>query len=386
MAATNRIISYGKGFVGNGKKTEVICLRRTENADNIRNITTNGYFDNIKFTYLSKSTVKSRFFIMRRVHNFFSYVSLFFNSLKKINNSTLSIYYSSNPYPLLLIWFANKLKKGLLFKEESEHPYVYLQHTKFIAKFLLKNAHYNLFDGHLLMTKNLISYFNATSKIPHIHVPMTVELDRFDTNFKNHNDYLNYIVFTGFINDKKEGIDILLKAFAEVVKKYDSYRLHLYGSPSYRDDATESEQEQLLIKYYKLVEQLGISNFVDFKGRVNREVITQKILEAKILVLPRPDSLQAQHGFPTKLGEYLASGNPTLVTSVGEIPDYLTDNLDCYIAAPGNVESLKNKLLEIIEDYPKAKKVGLRGRKIAEIHFNNMNQTKKILRTIEKSF
>ena len=377
MAATNRIISYGKGFVGNGKKTEVICLRRTENADNIRNYKRNGYFENIKFTYLSKSTVKSKFFIMRRVHNFFSYVSLFFNSLKKINNSTLSIYYSSNPYPLLLIWFANKLKKGLLFKEESEHPYVYLQHTKFIAKFLLKNAHYNLFDGHLLMTKNLLSYFNSTSKIPHIHVPMTVELDRFDTNLKNHNDYLDYIVFTGGIDDKKEGIDILLKAFAEVVKKYDSYRLHLYGSTYHRHS---------LKKYYRLVDQLGISNFVDFKGRVNREVITKKILEAKILVLPRPDSLQAQHGFPTKLGEYLASGNPTLVTSVGEIPDYLTDNLDCYIAAPGNVESLKNKLLEIIEDYPKAKKVGLRGRKIAEIHFNNMNQTKKIIRTVENNF
>jgi len=77
MAATNRIVSYAKGFVGNGKKTEVICLQRTENADNIRNYKRNGYFDNIKFTYLSKSTVKSRFFIMRRVHNFFSYLSLF---------------------------------------------------------------------------------------------------------------------------------------------------------------------------------------------------------------------------------------------------------------------------------------------------------------------
>ena len=31
-----------------------------------------------------------------------------------------------------------------------------------------------------------------------------------------------------------------------------------------------------------------------------------------------------KHGFPTKLGEYLASGNHTLVTSVCEIPDYLT--------------------------------------------------------------
>ena len=382
MAATNRIISYGKGFVGNGKKTEVICLRRTENADNIRNYKRNGYFENIKFTYLSKSTVKSKFFIMRRVHNFFSYVSLFFNSLKKINNSTLSIYYSSNPYPLLLIWFANKLKKGLLFKEESEHPYI--RENKFIAKFLFENVHYNLFDGYLLMTKNLISYFNSTSKIPHIHVPMTVDLDRFDNNFKNNNDDLNYIVFTGGIDDKKEGIDILLKAFAEIVKKYNSYKLHLYGSTYHRDGSTESEQ--VLKKHYRLIEQLGISDFVDFKGRVNREVITNKILEAKILVLPRPDSLQAQHGFPTKLGEYLASGNPTLVTSVGEIPDYLTDNLDCYIAAPGNVESLKNKLLEIIEDYPKAKKVGLRGRKTAEIHFNNMNQTKKIISIVENNF
>jgi len=104
------------------------------------------------------------------------------------------------------------------------------------------------------------------------------------------------------------------------------------------------------------------------------------------LVLPRPDSLQAQHGFPTKLGEYLATGNPTLVTSVGEIPDYLTDNLNCYMAVPGNVESLKNKLLEIIENYQKAKKVGLQGRKTAEIYFNNIEQTKKIITTVEKYF
>ncbi len=213
---------------------------------------------------------------------------------------------------------------------------------------------------------------------------MTVELDRFDNNLKNNNDYLNYIVFTGCIDDKKEGVDILIKAFAEIVKKYNSYRLHLYGSTIYRDGSTESEE--ILKNYYRLVEQLGISNFVDFKGRVNREVITNKILEAKMLVLPRPDSLQAKHGFSTKLGEYLATGNPTLVTSVGEIPDYLTDNLDCYMAVPGNVESLKNKILEIIEDYPKAKKVGSRGRKIAEIHFNNMNQTKKIIRTVENNF
>jgi len=108
-------------------------------------------------------------------------------------------------------------------------------------------------------------------QIPHIQVPMTVDLNRFDTNIKKNNECLNYIVFTGGIDDKKEGIDILLKAFAEVVKKYNSYRLHLYGS-TYHGGSMQ--------KYYRLVEQLGISNFVDFKGRVNREVITNKISEA----------------------------------------------------------------------------------------------------------
>ncbi len=78
MAATNRIISYGKGFVGNGKKTEVICLRRTENADNIRNYKRNGYFENIKFTYLSKSTVKSKIFHNEEGSQFFFICITFF--------------------------------------------------------------------------------------------------------------------------------------------------------------------------------------------------------------------------------------------------------------------------------------------------------------------
>ena len=377
MAATNRIISYGKGFLCNGKEIDVICLRRTENNNNSKNYKTKGYFDGIKFTYLSSSTIKSKSFLMRRVNNFLSYLYLFFVSLKKINRSTLSIYYSSDTTPLLMIWFVNKLKGGLLFKEESEHPNVYIKYKNFVSKFFFKNIHYKLFNGYLLMTKNLISYFNSTSKTPYIHIPMTVELDRFNLELKRNDDGINYIIYTGFLSDEKDGIDVLLKAFAHVVKKHNSFRLHLYGAAG---------SEEVLQRYYQLVEELGISDFINFKGRVTREVITNKIMEAKILVLPRPYSEQAQHGFPTKLGEYLATGNPTLVTSVGEIPDYLTDNQDCYIAIPGDVHSFKDKLLEIIENYPKAEKVGLAGRKIAEIYFNNIFQTRKIIETIENSF
>jgi len=376
MAATNRIISYGKGFVGNGIDVEVLCLRRTENWNDIKNRNKKGNFEGIRFHYISGNSVKSKYFLLRRIHNFLSYMLIFFSSFKRIDNSTLSIYYSSDTGPLIIIWLVNKLKRGLLFKEESEHPQVYIQHKKFLSKYFFKNLHYQLFDGFLLMTKNLITYFSSAYRTPYLHIPMTVELDRFDDSSKRSNS-TNTIVYTGFLSDEKDGIDLLLKAFAEVAQKHKDYRLHLYGA---------AISQNVVDNYHALINQLGISELVDFKGKVTREVITEKISEAKILVLPRPDSLQAQHGFPTKLGEYLATGNPTLVTSVGEIPHYLTDNKDCYMAAPGDLQSLKEKLLEILGNYNRAKMIGLEGRKIAEVHFNNLTQTKKIVETIENSF
>ena len=274
MAATNRIISYGKGFVGNGINIEVLCIRRTENWNNVRNRNKQGNFEGIKFNYISGNPVKSKYFLLRRIHNFLSYVLIFFSSLKRIDRSTLSIYYSSNTGPLVIIWLVNKFKGGGLFKEESEHPHVYIQHKKFLSKYFFRYLHYNLFDGVFLMTKNLISYFSSAYKTPYMHIPMTVELDRFDKKSKKSKS-TNTIVYTGFLSDEKDGIDLLLKAFAEVVQKYKVYRLHLYGAAA---------SQNILDKYHELIDQLGISEVVDFKGKVTREVITEKISEAKILV------------------------------------------------------------------------------------------------------
>jgi len=374
MAVTNRTISYGKGFNHNGVTAEVICLRREETKDNIKNTEVKGVFEGIKFKYLTSSTIKSRYFILRRIQNFNTYIYLFLFSLKKLNNSTISIYYSDHTVPAIILWLVIKIKGGKLLKEESEHPSVYFEGKNLVAKFLLKNVHYKLFDAYLLMTKNLISYFNSVSKTPVIHVPMTVDLNRFDPNLKNHHKTINKILYTGQLDDYKDGVDILLKAFASIVKNHRDYHLYLYGS---------ANSDQKLQEYHKMVKRLGIDEFVHFEGLVNREVITEKVLNAKILVLPRPDSIQAQNGFPTKLGEYLASGNPTLVTSVGEIPNYLTDRENTFMATPGDVKSLENKLFEIIEDYEFAKEVGLKGRKTAEIHFNNIHQTKSIINYFE---
>ena len=96
------------------------------------------------------------------------------------------------------------------------------------------------------------------------------------------------------------------------------------------------------------------------------------------MALSRPDSHQAQGGFPTKLGEYLATGNPVCVTSVGEIPDYLKDNLSAFMARPGDVDSFADALDRAVCDETNAKKVGVNGRKVAEECFNDEIQAKKL--------
>jgi glycosyltransferase involved in cell wall biosynthesis len=107
-----------------------------------------------------------------------------------------------------------------------------------------------------------------------------------------------------------------------------------------------------------------------------RDSIPSILKNASLLVLPRPASKQAQGGFPTKLGEYLATGNPVCSTTVGEISDYLVDGESVYFAEPGSVESFAGAMERALSDPIKAREVGLNGRKVAEKYFNKDIQAK----------
>ena len=296
-----------------------------------------------------------------------------------MNKNSLVIYYAPYTNAAIILRLNSWIKQALLFKEESEHPSVYIRgKSSSLRSYIFQKWHYKLFDGYLLMTKNLINYFTEKypSK-PYAHIPMTVELDRFQNKKVKTSQESKTIIYTGVISNEKDGTDILIEAFAEIVRKYPEYKLSIYGEAS-----KPAEKEQ----FQQLAKKLNIVSKVHFHGRVGRKVIEENILKATILVLPRPDSIQAQNGFPTKLGEYLATGNPVIATSVGEIPYYLEDNKSVFMATPGDKKSLATNFLKIIEDYPNALKVGEQGRKVAEENFNSNIQSQKVIEFVESNF
>ena len=129
-----------------------------------------------------------------------------------------------------------------------------------------------------------------------------------------------YIAYCGTISPFKDGVDCLIKAFANFASKHADYQLKIIG----RFESADAEKTLI-----GLVESLNIAKSVEFTGMVKPNEMPQLLCGAKMLALARPDNEQARYGFPTKLGEYLATGKPVVVTRVGEIGDFLEDMVNC---------------------------------------------------------
>jgi glycosyltransferase involved in cell wall biosynthesis len=378
MAASNRILSYAKGFSENNCSVSVHCMRPTEDYKHVFNKFSSGKIHGISYNYSPGKTTISRHFIKRRLDNFIGIGRICLKLLRENepNKTDAIIYYSESTSRAFLLYIVTRVKKIVFLKEESEFPMVYSKDMNFLQKLSFKK-HYALFDGLLLMTNTLIKHFTADRKmtVPYLHVPMTVDFQRFNHSYKR-KDGTKYIAYCGVLNNKKDGIDILIEAFTILAKEFPELSLYLIGA------AASNEEYQ---QYLSTLSEKKIQNKVLLTGRVDKDAIPELLINATILVLPRPKSMQAAGGFPTKLGEYLATGNPVVVTSVGEIPDYLIDEQNAFIAEPGNVPSLVSKIKTILLNYDFANQVGENGRKLVEKSFNYQIQARAVISFI-KSF
>lgn len=224
-------------------------------------------------------------------------------------------------------------------------------------------------DYFACMTQTLLAHYRtmAKPKAEFMHLPMTVDLKRFQNVDATDICSKPYIAYTGTFNNAKDGVDILIKSFAKIASKYPQHHLYLAGFWHY--DVSSQE---------KLIKQFELTNRITYLGVLNKEQIPPFICNADLLVLSRPDSHQAQGGFPTKLGEYLATGNPVCVTKVGEIPDYLEDNVSAFMATPGDIDSFADAMDRALSNPEKARKVGLAGREVAKKEFNSEIQAKRL--------
>ena len=248
-----------------------------------------------------------------------------------------------------------------VFHERTELPYAVGGKSKkqqALLKFYMKRL-LPRFDGIFLISNKLMEYigrFNTATK----KLLTVVDLSFFSTD-KASPYAFPYIGYCGTISGNKDGVPILIEAFAGIANRFPGIKLVLVGNNANKNAIKDT---------LDAIERLNLKDRVIFTGLVEREMMPVILCNAQILVVSKPDNEQNSGNFPIKIGEYLATGVPVVVTTVGEIPLYIQDGETGFLAVPGSAESFAEKMSQALNDPAKAATVGLNGKKIAEQLFD----------------
>jgi glycosyltransferase involved in cell wall biosynthesis len=370
-APTNRHLSYLKGLVELGNSVDLVITYPAKNQPE-QSSEPNGTFNGIRYKYTLGSTLYER----NKYKRLFNRLKSVIRSVKDVKNkiieseinTTKIIVLTTSLFDTLPFLLLAKIYNVEIFHERTEHPFINIRQsfisrlqTRVYLKYIVPH-----FTGVFVISHFLKAFFShyTDNKIEIIN--MTVEPERFDV--KRDRD-IEYIAYTGSMYTNKDGVPDLLAAFDIVAERYNQYRLFLIG------DNTDKRKFKYI---YEIINSMKWKDNVICTGLLPRDEIPHLVVNAKILALARPNNLQAKAGFPTKLGEYLVTGNPVVITSVGEIPKYLIHNHNAFIAKPDNSVDFAAKLIEVIENYEHAIEVGQRGKALCETEFNYKVQAKKL--------
>ena len=375
-ASTNRVYAYAKGLIENNVSVHVVCL------DNEYMVNYNGIIDSIRYYHPFGQTKRSSLFIIRRWHKFLKYfkASVLVREInKKEKVKVIYLYthiFSTQFYAFVLAKFV----KANLIIERCEHPLRHYNEDGF-KKFygnLKLYVEMRLYDGIFCISNYLIDFYKKRGfnyrKL--FLVPSTVDTGRFRNNLNSPLPY-DYIMYCGGLTVLKDGVHILIESFTKISEKYPEINLVLIG----KGDSIEDD-----IMFEDYVATLNMKGRIIFLGQLPRTDIPKYLTNAKILALARPQSIVSDAGFPSKLTEYLATGKPVVVTSVGDIPVYLEDNKNAFLSKPDSVDAFADKLDYVLSNYEFAQQVGEKGKELTETIFNYNFQAKRIIDFIDKNY
>lgn len=138
------------------------------------------------------------------------------------------------------------------------------------------------------------------------------------------------------------GIDILLEAIRILSGKMNNIQLLIIGDLNYEKGTVEK------INALRQDTKLNIVA----PGYLSLEELKKYYQLCDILINPRISSLSADAGFPTKVGEYMSTGKPVIVTSVGYFknPEFQKET-GVLVIDPDSPEALADSIRKIIYDY-----------------------------------
>lgn len=206
------------------------------------------------------------------------------------------------------------------------------------------NAPYAIYVTEFFLQKRYPCKIGKTSFCSNVEID-EVNSDVLTKRLRKINNHSNKTVFglIGHYSADYKGIDVAIRALASISPHLKNWELQIVGS----GDAT---------KYINLAKSLKVNNHINFIGTLpSGEPIYDWLDSVDIYLQP-----SLVEGLPRALVEAMSRGCPALGSTVGGIPELLSEE---QISKPSNVNNLAKNILRIVND----KEMTL---KLAENNFN----------------
>ncbi len=146
--------------------------------------------------------------------------------------------------------------------------------------------------------------------------------------------------------DPSKGQDVLVRAIAEVKTEFPDVSVRFLGSGP------------MLEVCRKLAWELDVGEKCHFLGEVSHHEVLRNMASAMATVVP-----SRSEAFGLVNIESMAVGTPVVASSVGGIPDILTDGIDGFLVPPGDSDALAQKLAAFLSNPSLSETMGIRARK-----------------------
>lgn len=366
MAAGNRILHLAKALRNVGVEVEVLSPFSDSGRKECMTI------DGVQYQSLCE---RYRGWVGLRFAFYVLFPIRFAHELNKATNREKVVYCYGECTPLMIVAYViSRIYRCRLCMEGAEFPRsVYLGRSRLLR--WIDEMRLKLFDGVVAISEELRLYYRSkcrrTCKV--IHVPMTVDYAMFANESRKSPLDFDYILYAGSMNRIGGGVDVLVKSFNILAQVNKTIHLVLMGN------GTDSDKSDLLaLVSPKVVDRLHFL-FGGRGGRIARRDVPMYVKNAKILAMLPLQTKQQEGCFPTKLGEYLASGVPSVVSRVGLPRKVLRDGENVRFVDENNAAQTASVFSEIINDYAKALTVASCGQRFAKENFDYAGRGQKLL-------
>lgn len=377
MAATNRIRCYARAISEGGIPCEVLIYRRTEvYGSRVKNSETLGKYEGVPFRYTARSTSRNKYQILRYFIDKWERRSTERYLSKNLKKGDVLLLFLGRPVSVAMRFMDVAHKNGAYcVRDLCELPYGTGAETEQAIRLRKKTieTQFPQLDGIISISDALLN-LARTYTLPscrHIKVPIMVEYEQYKLDKKPEATSIPYIFHAGTLYEQKDGILGMIEAFG-LAKQKINRPLEYYLTGTVNQSSHPNEIKSLLKKY-------NIEDSVHFVGYLYRDQIKEYLKRASLVISNRPKSQQDYYGFSTKLGEYLASATPLLLTNWGEAVNWLEDGKTAIITEPEDTEALADAIVRVFEQPVESRSIGLAGQEVCKSCFDYRNWSKPLV-------